>query len=302
MAEKEPCIISEGSLSGGVGHCVLYFLLFLTPMSTACADSWDLPEEEAYESDNGQYLFRVSPNFSSKSLRFGMCKGALLARKGQVLEPLWSRLLINNVAPLRVFVSNSGQYVVTISEWSRYDLLPVVIYEPIGRLVNVYGRIDQLAPPSEIIPYKKAEDWDNWLYHTLFFYSPNEDFFIIRASTGKTLVLKTRNGQLLTDRELEDFKGQLKKLIVLRSLKLLSSDRQDQKESGTFVLTQYGDEESKAILRQALQDKTFKFVDTGKKRLREYSIRKAARETLEKMGESIPPDVIIHEEVKERKR
>jgi hypothetical protein len=91
------------------------------------------------------YFFRVSPAYdkvAGLNPERGMCYGELYMRDTKGWNLKWKRHLINNVAPCAAHVSNSGQYVITISEWAETDLLPLVFYGNYGQLINTYGNLD----------------------------------------------------------------------------------------------------------------------------------------------------------------
>jgi len=72
----------------------------------------------------------------------GYCKGVLFeVRGGTKRVELWPLFLINNEAPVSVFVTNAGRYVVTMDEWGRVGKLPVVVYGFQGELVHVHNTV-----------------------------------------------------------------------------------------------------------------------------------------------------------------
>ena len=134
-------------------------LALLADAKTVVADVWNRPSQREYESGNGKHLFRVTPDpqFWKPPLKLGACHGALYIRTNGRLTLQWERNLINNVAPIFALVSDSGKYVVTISEWHDYEVLPVAIYGKCGLLINVFGRLEQIAPhlPDLRFPQRK---------------------------------------------------------------------------------------------------------------------------------------------------
>ena len=63
---------------------------------------------------------------------------------------IWSRFLINNHSPVRVFVSDSGKYVVTMDEWHSVGELPVVVYGQRGELIRVHST-DSLGLKDDVL-------------------------------------------------------------------------------------------------------------------------------------------------------
>ena len=309
---------------------VLVFPVFLTAAlfgAGASATTWDSPENQRVLAENGKFVFQITLN-SNWSKEPGSCRGSLYAKNGNSLKLLWERSLINNVRPIRAFVSDSGEYVVTAGEWYDLEQLPIVVYGTDGRLINVYGDLRQLVPlfsnqtvtgrdngrrlpyswNGRTLPYLSGSR--DWLSHSLLFFAPEDRYFIVRLSTGEILVFQTSTGELADDQWQEESRilgdrgkeyGQLKenlqKLIIMRALKLASSDVSAQKDDGLFVLGQCKDREAISVLEQSLNDPTFRVVDTPQGKTREYPIRKAAIATLKAMSQTVPEGVVTEERV-----
>lgn len=133
----------------------------------ALADSWMLPGRKQYCSVNKQFCFVVFPKKLESQLKFFQDKsegkkdaGAVANSKGNFCQggffksggdsqvrPLWSRQLVNEVAPVSALVSDSGKYVVTFDNWHTVGYGPdvVVIYGPEGKLIKQLGLEDFLS-------------------------------------------------------------------------------------------------------------------------------------------------------------
>jgi len=134
--------------------------------STASADTWLLPEIETFESANKLYRFTVIPRALEHQLAYfedavagrqksgqhpfsyrTECRGALEALTDEgTWQQLWERELVNDVAPVRVIVADSGSHVVTTDNWhsAGYGSNAVVIYGPDGVLVRQFALLDFL--------------------------------------------------------------------------------------------------------------------------------------------------------------
>lgn len=255
-------------------------LLFAIPLSA----DWDSPSAKSYESVNGNYVFRITPSFGETPPRIGMCLGQLYQKVDDGLRLQWERHLINNVAPLRAYVANSGEYVVTIGEWGNFEELPAVFYGRHGILVNVHGRLDQLTSLRLIAT--ATLEYGDWITNSLFLFGTNDSSFIIRMNTGDLFFFETSSGERMNRRwkkKWESFTEKMglwnevhanaRKLIIRESLRLISSERSKERETGDLVLKRYTDPESVAALRQIAEHD--EDVDD--------TIRRAAKLTIEKL-------------------
>lgn len=283
--------------------CVLSLLAILA--SRACADIWDVPKTKETISENGKYVFRIVPALRDHDRRQrGTSRGILLTKNGEELVLQWGRPLVNDICPIDARVSNSGKYVVTVGEWYDYEKLPFVLYTVKGSLINVYGKLEQLLPddcddPKKQLPYSLSGR--HWLSHSLLFFEPNDEFFVVRLSTKDILVFDLWLGELVDDKWIDgnfmfperikkyaDLKENLARLVVIEALRLTSSKRHKERDDGQFVLSQCRDPKSIRILQDAMHNPTSRIVDTPQGKIREYPIRNAAREALMAMGEMFP--------------
>jgi hypothetical protein len=232
----------------------------------SCADDWGLPTAKSYESVNGTYVFRTTPEFGQAPRRLGRCLGQLFKKVGDELRLEWERYLINNIAPHRAYVANSGKYVVTIGELGNFNDLPVVFYGRPGVVINVHGRLDQLVPPRMIA--RATLEHHNWIDGSLFFFGADDATFMIRVNVGYLICFETDNGELMDKRwrkKWHSFAEQMRlwnqvdadmrRSIITESLRLLTSEHSAERATGSFVLTQYTDLQSVATLRRIAEDK-----------------------------------------------
>lgn len=119
-----------------------------------------MPETTSYISANGQYRLTVVPRQLDSQLAYFEAKsrGAPLGEpegplgqfeqlRGGKWVLLWSRPLVNEVAPVTALVADEGKHVVTFDNWhsTGFGEHVVVIYGPDGALVRSL-RLDQIVP------------------------------------------------------------------------------------------------------------------------------------------------------------
>lgn len=134
--------------------------LFSMAASPARADSWAPPEIATYVSANGQYRLTVVPRELDSQLAYFEAKvrgetlpepegplGRLERLDGGQWVPVWSRALVNEVAPVKALVSDEGQRVVTFDNWHSvgHGDHVVVFYDADGGLLRSM-RLDQIIP------------------------------------------------------------------------------------------------------------------------------------------------------------
>lgn len=170
----------------------LFFIFLLIPFNVQ-ADKWPLPETKIYYSNNLQYKFTVIPR-SIKSVsepaktRPGgnaKCLGSLEVKtNGGSYTLLWQTRLTNDVSPVDVLISNSGQYVATFDNWHRLGYGPnaVVIYGQDGHLIRELSLEDFLAK-REIDQLPKSVSSIMWGRNHYF--DESETFLILRVFLNK---------------------------------------------------------------------------------------------------------------------
>jgi hypothetical protein len=322
MCNRKMCL--KTSIPSWIKVSMAFYFFILSIVlgnEIASADDWIPPHHSDTSSENGSYVFHISPTFGgNRPLRPGTCKGTLDAKDGKEFKLIWDRPLINDVCPILAVVSNSGKYVITIGEWYGFRRLPIVVYGIEGRLINVYGELEQIIPYYIEGPdhgfatgngLSSSIGGRDWLSNSLLFFDPSEDFFIVRMSNKETMVFETKSGRLTEDtwkkfnsdsdkiEKYDALKKNLGRLIITKALQLVSSDQSEEQEKGLFVLNQCKDSDSIKVLEDALKDPTSKIIDNPQGKVRKYPIRKAASEALKSIGEIIPENVVTEERVEE---
>ena len=123
-----------------------------------------------FRSENGQHLLKLEPRDDWPD-KPGHCRATLYRLDGNKRTEKWSRFLINNHAPVQVFVSNSGNYVLTMDEWHSVGELPVVIYGRRGELIRVHST-DSLGLGNDIEHIKMTDSSFWWNEDSVSFLRP----------------------------------------------------------------------------------------------------------------------------------
>ncbi len=180
-----------------VGLC-----LAMIGILTAMADEWPAPKTATYKSANGEYVFVAKPR-SRALFHAGHCRGTLYRVTRGRHQEIWSRLLINNVAPRNVYVSDSGNYIVTTDEHGRVGLFPLVIYGKSAQIIQAHD-LESLRLDFEIMHYESSVSSDWWSVKAELIWGPREETFLVKLGWGKILVFQTATGQLLNTYEMID--------------------------------------------------------------------------------------------------
>lgn len=266
------------------------------------ADSWGhIKHAEVFSLDR-EYTVKIEPDENGRP---GHCRGTLfelLDGKTQI----WSRHLINNVGPVKVFVADSGNYVVTLDEWGKIGTLPVVIYGDRGKLIRVHS-IDSLGLRDETtnIDVSISSFW--WSSGSVSFFGPDDETFFIRLLWAKWRVLGLRDGELLTregttarggvNREHLDRWDRLcryrRKTLATRAVAMLSSKNPDDRATGALVCGQEHLTDAIPKLRALLSDQEYSTRSNSPKVWRKvYCVREVAKAALEALGQKVDGVVI----------
>jgi len=171
---------------------------FFVVLGTALlADEWGPIEQTEFFSPNKRYMLKIVPR-EDWPIKPGYCKATLFKIDGRERKGIWSRYLINNHAPVRVFVADSGEYVLTMDEWHSVGELPVVIYGPRGDLIRVHST-DSLGLKNDVEHIKKTVSSYWWNEGLISFFGPEEETFFIRLHWGKLVLLGLEDGDLMDE-------------------------------------------------------------------------------------------------------
>ncbi len=283
--------------------------LLLALAAQATFAEWSAIEEMEFESSSGKYALKISPD-ESKEYRPGHCKAVLFKADDKNKTMVWSRYLINNDGPVEVYVSNSGQYVVTMDEWANIGELPLVIYGNRGKLIKVHS-VESLGLEEDWEHLEVGEHGNAWSENSISFFGPEEEVFIVRLRWGKILFLSLVGGGLMDEEWYDAHKGwfmpekkwkalhqyvpgQIKKQALL----LLHSNKAEDRKTGALVCQQEKIESASLRLKELLKDKEYFTTNDPKEGTRVYYVRKAAKQALEALGQKV--DGVVIEEPDER--
>jgi len=270
--------------------CLMCGMLF-----QAHADSWGPIRKTEFFSQNRKHMLKIAPHPDWPS-KPGNCRATLFREQKEV----WSRHLINNHAPVQVFVADSGRYVITMDEWHRVGDLPVVVYGPRGELVRVHS-LDSLGlkEDGEWIKTTVTSRW--WNEDSISFFGPDDAEFFVRLHWGKWIVIDLTNGDLF-QREETFFRDDLRKkheqkserlaqyrkqTLAKYAVRMLRSEEAEDRKTGASVCGQEKLTEAIPELRKLLADRATLSTNVPKQWTSVYFVRKAAKEALEAMGEKV---------------
>jgi hypothetical protein len=299
-------IVSPTPMSKARVVCSLILLTMLSA-GRARADEWESPTNREFLSNNGKYVFAVTPHKDWPD-KPGHCLGVLFRVDAKNRTEIWSRYLINDVSPVDVFVADSGKFVVTMDEWHEVGTLPVVIYDFRGGLVHVHST-DTLGLKNDILHIEQTVSSYWWNKDSVSFFGPEDKTFVIRVHWGKTLFLWLQDGALMDDewhrvhqdwlipkREwlaIHDFAD---KQIRKNGRALLDSKDASERKTGALICGQERITWAIPRLKELLKDDEYYMCTSSLiSWTRVYYVRKAARDALKLMGEKVE-GVIVEEE------
>jgi hypothetical protein len=142
---------------------LLTLFAVVAAMKMVHADEWPAATVKDYFSTSGKFVAHVTPaRLNEQSLL------EVFEMKVTERAAVWQCKLGNKVAPVEVYVSNDGRYVVTNNEWHRvgYGDLVVAFYGKDGPIKN-YSMEEVLRLPSDIsnselrrlVPHSVSSRW-----------------------------------------------------------------------------------------------------------------------------------------------
>jgi hypothetical protein len=265
------------------------------------ADQWARPRPTTTHSANGGYLFQVTP--AEDYLEHpGRCLGELFHRDANRKRVVWSRYLINNVAPVYVLVADSGEHIVTVGAWDEFDRkVPLVIYGTRGKLIHVHT-LESLGLENKEDKTGRLTEYPGraWYWGSLMFFGPEEATLILRLRWGKMLIIDLTHGDLMDDKWYEMHGGwamsesQWKSLhafarenAIKVAVAMLDSPDGQRRMAGAVALGQLKYRQGIPKLRGLLTDSHSYVRKQGDEAKEVFFVRKAAKESLEAMGEIV---------------
>jgi hypothetical protein len=264
-------------------------MMVLVPApATAVADEWGEITRTKFDSHEGTFFVTIKPHDDWHE-HPGHCLATLYRSTSKKKAPQWSRHLINNHAPVQVYVADTGKYVVTTDEWHRVGELPVVIYGERGELIKVFSLEDLgMDEAIEKIQVTVSSYW--WSQDALVFFGPRDEWFIARLHWGDLLIIELRDGTL---RRMEDLpkptQDELTAFIRTRAkervLAMLHAKDPLDRHTAALHAGQLKITEAKPVLRALLLDEAAYKTYPPKEGKTVYFVREAAAKALEAMGE-----------------
>jgi len=169
-------------------------------LAVLLADEWEPPVRRDYYSPRKRFMLRVTPH-RALSLRPGHCRAELYEILDSRHRPVWSRHLINNAAPVRVAIPDSGKYVVTMNEWyedGMSPMLPIVVYGERGALISVHST-DSLG--IDMLHVEKNDLW-GWDQGSMHVFDEQGEFLFLRLRWGQVFAVRLEDGEVLSPESL----------------------------------------------------------------------------------------------------
>lgn len=295
------------------------------------------PLTEEFSSEGKKHLLKITleglePDEIGALMvtKYGHCKAELykLVRGKRVL--VWTRYLVNTVAPQDVLVTDSGEYVVTIKEWGDdpMDEFPLAIYGPKGELVRVFHSSTEFGDQRDKRAALGNSTIRQWNDNSIIFFGPagegfvggtGEETLMIRFSFGQCTFINLANGYVMyhykdhgqeddeqKDHEQDEFflppRQFADKQIRKRAQRMLYSKGSYERNTGAMVSGQLKLRENIPRLRQLLNDIDGSYTrGSGEGTMIILYVRKAAKKALESMGEKVGNIVLEIEEKGHRK-
>ena len=287
----------------------LTLVLLLTHATTYClADTWGSIEQTEFYSDNGAYVLVIEP-VDDWGQKPGHCRGTLYQVIDQDRrEPVWSRHLVNNYAPVQVHVADSGDHVVTMDEWGQVGDLPVVIYDRRGSLVMVHnipslGLDDDEA--IEHITQSVSSYW--WNEDAIAFFDENGQHFFVRLYWGRLIAISLKTGRRLDasivaertwlEEDWNALTQQATTALPPLIMQGLASDDPKKQRAAAIAAGQLELTEAIPALHNLLESSFFHDEQIGNgPHTRVYTVREAAAQALQALGQEIG-DVVLRKEL-----
>jgi hypothetical protein len=290
-------VTSKGMFPGAIAWIGALFIV-----AVECrADEVAPIKPREVRSANGTSIFYITP--VDHYLRHpGHCLGELYRNEAGRKQLVWSRFLINNTAPQEAFISDSGQYVITIDEWDTQSMLPLVIYGRNGKLIHVHtleslGLANDADEKAMIV----GEDYNaRWNDGSIVFFGPDEKTLIIRLRWGKMVIVDLARGGLMDDKwytvrtgwamkeaEWKNLHTFAHEKAITVAMSMLDAPSGHARAAGAVALGQMKYRPGIPKLRSLLSDSHSYLQKQGAEAKQVYYVRKAAKEALETLGEVV---------------
>jgi hypothetical protein len=239
------------------------------------------PKVLEVSSDNRAYTVVVTPQEGAG------CEATL--SKGK--KKIWTQKLVNEVAPEQVFVTNSGDFVVTVDEWRKAGTNPLVIYNKKGAKVAAPSLGALGLTDEDLAKVKKSQTATWWARDAYIFFGPKSEHVIMYLRSGKFLVTNLKSGKAVPANKAGKLVAYGRDVVGAQVVTDLGAENAQQRRVAAEIAGQLKIKEASDNLRALLEDSA-NFRSGGK---RVYYVRKAAVEALQAMGEEVGAEVIVEE-------
>ena len=231
---------------------VILTLLGGTPAAVAL---WvgDGPETTEHFAGNGRYVLKVVPRQWDEDL--GSCKGTLYEVGENSRRMLWKRNLINDDAPVDVYVANSGKSVVTLGAWHGAGWTgsaPVAIYrhEELAGVLN--PKQNKFFNSEEVMSFLGRY----WYETALVFFGPEDELLFMTLSSGRVVALDLLRGSIAPEEAWEKHKKWVSLRIEKLCLEKLKSADANDRATGAWIAGQRQIKTAIPLLMGLLQDQS----------------------------------------------
>jgi hypothetical protein len=131
-------------------------------------------------------MVKIDPDTQKRAP--GHCLATVFSIKNGKANQVWSRYLINNTAPVTVYVSDSNGTLITMDEWATPSALQVAVYGPGGFLQNVYDW-KTMKTDKDIVFIPMTTARFGWNDGAISFFGPEDDSFVILEPWGRLIIL-----------------------------------------------------------------------------------------------------------------
>jgi len=145
-------------------HVLMACLLVSVLLGDSVASILDGPDRLRARSGNTVFEVDIIPIYYQEGSMVLMSERSA---KGK-MELRWSRMAINDVAPLAVLVDEEEGYVITFGDWGHRPVIAIAVYGPYGELRAVisYDRLSSVVMAERVLAdaegERKPEEIDGW--------------------------------------------------------------------------------------------------------------------------------------------
>ena len=188
-------------LRGLTAGTVMLATLTLALVTVPWADQWPAPQTREVWSPSREYFVRVIPGkgigetVGFRGAPTGPHATAELYRRAsdRSYRVAWAITLANPVAPIDLFLTDSG-YLVTLDNWHNMGYGKIVaFYSPEGKLLRGYA-LDELFSAAEIekLPRSVSSIW--WRKQLAYVRPDQQSLYVSVDDGGRELIFETETG------------------------------------------------------------------------------------------------------------